>query len=111
MSMRAWWKRVGGMFGKGRTDRELSEELASHLAMHTEDNLRAGMSPEAARREALMKLGGLEKTKEEYRERRGITWLETMAQDFSFGVRILRKNYGLVWWRWRRWRWGLDFRR
>ncbi len=94
MSMRAWWKRVGGMFGKGRTDRELSEELASHLAMHTEDKLRAGMTPEAARREALMRLGGLEKTKEEYRERRGITWLETMAQDFSFGVRILRKNYG-----------------
>jgi putative ABC transport system permease protein len=94
MKTRVWWKRATGMFGKTRGDREIGEELASHVAMHTEDNLRAGMTAEAARREALMKLGGVEKTKEEYRDTRGITWLETLAQDFSFGARILRKNYG-----------------
>lgn len=51
-------------------DRELNDELAAHLEMHTADNLRAGMSPENARRDALLKLGGVEQTKESYRERR-----------------------------------------
>ena len=60
----AWFSRFGGLFGKERRERELSAEMESHLQMHVEDNLRAGMSPEQARREAIMKLGGVEQTKE-----------------------------------------------
>ena len=88
--------RLGSLFRKERLDRELDEEVASHLAMNVEDNLRAGMTPEEARRDALMKLGGIEQTKEIYREHRGVAWLETVAQDVRFGLRMLRKNPGFT---------------
>ncbi len=82
------------MFGKARMDRELNEELTSHVEMHVADNLRAGMTPEEARRNALMKLGGVEQTKEEYRSGGELRGWRRWPQDFSFGARILRKNYG-----------------
>jgi putative ABC transport system permease protein len=95
-SLRASWIRLRNLFRKERLEREFSEELASHLDLHVADNLRAGMNPEEARRAALLKLGGAEKTKEEYREQRGIPWMETLGQDLRFGIRILRKNPGFT---------------
>ena len=83
---------MSGMFNRERRDRELTEELESHLAFHVEDNLRAGMTPEEARRDALLKLGGLESVKEQVRERRGVPVLEHLARDLRFGVRMLRKD-------------------
>lgn len=64
--------------------------------MHIEDNLRAGLSPAQARREALMKLGGLEQTKESHRERRGLPFLDVLIQDLRFGTRMLGKNPGFT---------------
>jgi len=90
--LRAWFLRLGGLFGKERKEHELAEELESHIQMHIEDNLRRGMTPEEARRDALIKLGGLESTKESYRDRRGVPWLETLFQDVRYGLRMLRKN-------------------
>ena len=58
-AIRAFLFRLGNLLDKGRTERELAEEFESHLAMQIADNLRAGMSPEQARREALLKSGGL----------------------------------------------------
>ncbi len=84
------------MFPNGRRERELADELEAHLRMHTDDNLRAGMDPETARREALLKLGSLESTKEAYRERRTIPLLDNLLHDVHFAVRQLHKNLGFA---------------
>jgi predicted permease len=94
--LRAWFSRLGELVGKRRREQELSAEMDSHLQLHTDDNLRAGMAPAQARREAIMKLGGTEQTKENYRERRGLPILETLLQDFRYGLRILWKNLGFT---------------
>src|SRR5438132_9709489 len=94
--MRAWLLRFGGLFRKARQDRDFSVEMNSHLQLHIEDNLRSGMSPTEARRQALIKLGGVEQTKEIYRDRRGLPLLETLFHDLRFAFRMLRKNPGFT---------------
>lgn len=90
--LRAWLLRFKGIFLKGDRERELADEIESHLQMHIDDNLRAGMSPQEARRVAVMKLGGVDSTKEAYRDRSTIPFLESMVQDLRFTLRQLRKN-------------------
>ena len=96
MSLVKWargcFQRLAGFSRKRKTDSEFAAELESHLQLHIEDNLRGGMTPEAARRDALLKLGGVEQTKENYRDRRGLPLLEAPFQNLRFGARMLLKR-------------------
>ncbi len=93
-TVRAFLLRFLNLFDKGRKDRELAEEFESHIEMQIEDNLRAGMSPEQARREALLKSGGLETSKESCRDRRGLPLVETVVADFAYAIRQVRGSPG-----------------
>jgi predicted permease len=84
--------RLAGLFGGERRERELAEELDSHLQMHIDDNLRAGMTQEEARRQAMLRLGGVEKTKQAYRERRTLPFFETLVQDVRYSLRGFGRN-------------------
>ncbi|MBT9330339.1 ABC transporter permease [Acidipila sp. 4G-K13] len=90
--------RFRGLFATGHSRREsdLAAELEAHLQMHIEDNLRAGMSEEEARRQAILRLGGIEQTKQAYHERATLPLLETFLHDLRFSVRQLAKNPGFA---------------
>ena len=94
--MRALLCRLVGLFHRERRDSDLSRELASHLELHIDDNRRAGMSARDARRDALLRLGGIEAVKESYRDRRGLPLLENLVRDLRYGVRMLRRNPGFT---------------
>ena len=95
-TLRAWAARLFGTWPSARRECELAEEIESHLQMHVDDNVRAGMPSDVARREALLKLGGVAATKEAWRERAGIPLLEHLLQDLRFGGRQLARNPGFA---------------
>ena len=94
--LRGFLARLSGSLHRGRSERDLAEEIGSHLQMHIDDNLRAGMTSAEARRAALLKLGGVEQVKEQYRDRQGLPWLHQLAQDFRYGLRQLRRSPGFA---------------
>ena len=94
--LRAWLVRFAGLWPAARRDRDLADEIESHLQLHIDDNLRAGMRPDQARREAILKLGGVEPTKEACRDRRTIPLVENLLRDTRFAIRQLRKNPGFT---------------
>src|SRR5437867_5475410 len=86
--------RIAALFRRRRLEKDLDDELRSHLEMAIELNARKGMSPADARREALRSFGGIEQTKEIYRDQRGLPMIETTLQDLRFGLRMLRRSAG-----------------
>ncbi|HEV2500769.1 MAG TPA: ABC transporter permease, partial [Terriglobia bacterium] len=78
-----------------RTDRDedrLRAEIEGHIALQADDNIRAGLSPEEARRQALLKFGAVEAIKEDYRDQRGLPFLEALLHDTRYALRRLRKS-------------------
>lgn len=90
--VRALWIRVAGQFDSGRGEEDFSDELESHIAMHAEEGVRSGLSPEEARRRALIQLGGAEQVRQSRRERRTLPWLEGAVRDVRYAVRTLAKH-------------------
>jgi predicted permease len=95
-SLRAFFVRIAGLFNQGRRDRDLDAELDSHLQLHVDDEVRRGLSADEARRVALLNLGGIEQTKERYRDRRGIPLIETLVLDVRYAVRVLLQRPGFT---------------
>jgi predicted permease len=86
--------RLAALFRRRRLEDDLDEELRSHLEMAVELNVSKGMSPGDARREALRGFGGVEQTKDLYRDQRGLPMIESIFQDLRFGLRMLRRSPG-----------------
>ena len=95
-SVRAFVMRLFGVFGSSKSERDLSAEIESHLQMHVDDNVRAGMTPAEARRRAVIALGSVEGTKEAYRDRRGLPAIESLVRDVRYGIRTLIKSPGFA---------------
>src|SRR6266852_5949854 len=90
--LRIFGARMRGLFRKRQLDGDLDAELRSHLEMLTEENIRRGMSPVEARHAARREFGGVEQTKELYRDQRGLPLLDALVQDLRFALRMLAKK-------------------
>src|SRR6185436_20170268 len=90
--MPRWIARVAGMFGRSRRDREIADELTAHLDAHIQDNIDRGLTPDAARREALLRLGGTDMTTEAYRDQRGIPAVEACVRELRQAFSRLRRS-------------------
>src|ERR1700677_3121262 len=92
--IRALFIRLRGMFTVRTTEADFAAELESHVALDTEAGIRTGLSAAEARRQALIRLGGAEPTRQAHRERRTLPWLESLLRDFAYGLRTLAKHRG-----------------
>ena len=95
-SLRRFLTRVFSFATRRRDEERLKEEIEEHLALQTAENLRAGLSPIEARRQAMLKFGGVEAIKEDYRAERRLLLIENLLQDVRFALRSLRRTPGLT---------------
>ena len=88
--------RISAWFKRAELDRDLDEELQTHLSLLVEQNLRLGLSTDEAMREARLKMGNVVSLREEHRDTRGLPFLDTLLQDLRYTFRILRRDTGFA---------------
>src|SRR6476660_1351224 len=91
-SLKHFGSRLRALFTRRAMDRAFQQELDSHLIMMAEDNVRRGMSPEQARRAALIRLGGPVAIQEQHRAVRGLPSVEATLQDVRFAFRLMARD-------------------
>ena len=94
-ALRRLLARLGGSFGgraRAERERELHDELESHLQLDVDERIARGVPPDEARRQALLALGGLEATKERVRDAARTRWLEDLLHDARFALRGFRRD-------------------
>jgi putative ABC transport system permease protein len=84
------------LLGRATVERELDEELRAYVDLLTAENVKAGATPEEARRAALIKIGGIEPVKEQVREERPGMMIENAGRDLRYGFRLLRRSPGFA---------------
>ncbi len=92
--LRRFLIRLSNLATGRRADQRLQEEIAEHLAFQTEENLRAGMSPAEARRQAVLKLGAAEAIREDHHAEQSLPLIENLLFDLRYAVRMLRRSPG-----------------
>jgi predicted permease len=95
-SLRQYLARILAFFQKPKLDSDLETEVATHLDFAIEENLIQGMSPEEARRRALIRFGGVQQAKEQQRGARGLPWLDILLQDLRYTFRTLGRDSGFT---------------
>ena len=89
--LRIFLFRLRALVRSRQIDREIDDEIASHLAEATEEYLRQGLSPEDARRAARRSFGGVTQAREVHREVRSFMWLDDLRGDLRHALRTLRR--------------------
>jgi macrolide transport system ATP-binding/permease protein len=90
-TLRRFFRRLCSWATTKRDEERLRAEIEEHLALQIADNLRAGLSPVEARRQAMLKFGAMEAIREDYRDQRGLPFVETLIRDMRLALRGLRK--------------------
>jgi predicted permease len=89
-------ERGRAFLSKPQLDAELEAEIATHIEFATDENIRLGMTPVEARRQALLSFGGVNMAKEQQREARGLMKLDILMQDLRYTVRSLCRDPGFT---------------